>query len=101
MRMYLNRDYCSQLGAAPGRRRRSFDAKWFLACIGAGRSIGKYRKRQVVFSQGVLPKRSETISRLSAVPRMPGAAVFLTRLATTTPLLIVEHVAQMRAMSAR
>jgi KUP system potassium uptake protein len=32
------------------------------------------------------------------VPRVPGTAVFLTRFATTTPFLIVEHVAQMRAM---
>ena len=32
------------------------------------------------------------------VPRVPGTAVFLTRVATTTPFLIVEHVAQMRAM---
>jgi KUP system potassium uptake protein len=29
---------------------------------------------------------------------VPGTAVFLTRVATTTPFLIVEHVAQMRAM---
>jgi KUP system potassium uptake protein len=34
----------------------------------------------------------------SRVPRVPGTAIFLTRLATTTPFLIVEHVAQMRAM---
>jgi KUP system potassium uptake protein len=32
------------------------------------------------------------------VPRVPGTAIFLTRLATTTPFLIVEHVAQMRAL---
>jgi KUP system potassium uptake protein len=32
------------------------------------------------------------------IPRVPGTAVFLTRVATTTPFLIVEHVAQMRAM---
>jgi KUP system potassium uptake protein len=32
------------------------------------------------------------------VPRVPGTAVFLTRVATTTPFLIVEHVTQMRAM---
>ena len=32
------------------------------------------------------------------VPRVPGTAIFLTRLAATTPFLIVEHVAQMRAM---
>ena len=34
----------------------------------------------------------------NAVPRVPGTAIFMTRLATTTPFLIVEHVAQMRAM---
>jgi KUP system potassium uptake protein len=34
----------------------------------------------------------------SRVPRVPGTAIFLTRLATTTPFLIVEHVAQMRAL---
>jgi len=34
----------------------------------------------------------------SGVPRVPGTAIFLTRLATTTPFLIVEHVAQMRAL---
>ena len=32
------------------------------------------------------------------VPRVPGTAIFLTRLAATTPFLIVEHVAQMKAM---
>ena len=30
----------------------SFDPKSFLAKVGEGRSIGKYRKNQVVFSQG-------------------------------------------------
>jgi CRP-like cAMP-binding protein len=34
------------------KRRRSFDAKSFLARVGDGRSIGKYRKSQIVFSQG-------------------------------------------------
>jgi KUP system potassium uptake protein len=34
----------------------------------------------------------------SHVPRVPGTAIFLTRLATTTPFLIVEHVAQMKAL---
>ena len=34
------------------KRRRAFDTKSFLARIGDGRSIGKYRKGQVVFSQG-------------------------------------------------
>jgi KUP system potassium uptake protein len=34
----------------------------------------------------------------SRVPRVPGTAIFLTRVATTTPFLIVEHVAQMKAL---
>jgi CRP/FNR family cyclic AMP-dependent transcriptional regulator len=34
------------------KRRSSFDPKLFLARIGDGRTIGKYRKGQVVFSQG-------------------------------------------------
>jgi CRP/FNR family cyclic AMP-dependent transcriptional regulator len=34
------------------KRRRAFDTKSFLARVGNGRSIGKYRKGQVVFSQG-------------------------------------------------
>ena len=34
------------------KRQSSFDPKSFLAKIGDGRGIGKYRKDQVVFSQG-------------------------------------------------
>jgi CRP/FNR family cyclic AMP-dependent transcriptional regulator len=34
------------------KRRTAFDTKTFLARVGDGRSIGKYRKGQVVFSQG-------------------------------------------------
>src|SRR3984885_8326878 len=34
------------------KRPRSFDTKSFLARVGDGRSIGKYRKGQIVFSQG-------------------------------------------------
>jgi CRP/FNR family transcriptional regulator, cyclic AMP receptor protein len=36
------------------KRRLPFDAKSFLAKVGKGRSISKYRKDQVVFSQGDL-----------------------------------------------
>jgi KUP system potassium uptake protein len=35
----------------------------------------------------------------SRVARVPGTAIFLTRVATTIPFLIIEHVAQMRALS--
>jgi CRP/FNR family cyclic AMP-dependent transcriptional regulator len=39
--------------AASGRKgRASFDTKSFLARVGNGRSIGKYRKGHVIFSQG-------------------------------------------------
>jgi CRP-like cAMP-binding protein len=34
------------------KRRPSFDPKSFLAKVGEGRAIGKYRKDQIVFSQG-------------------------------------------------
>jgi CRP/FNR family transcriptional regulator, cyclic AMP receptor protein len=34
------------------KRRGSFNPKSFLAKIGEGRSIGTYRKDQIVFSQG-------------------------------------------------
>jgi CRP/FNR family cyclic AMP-dependent transcriptional regulator len=34
------------------KRRRAFNTKSFLAKVGNGRSIGKYRKGQIVFSQG-------------------------------------------------
>jgi CRP/FNR family transcriptional regulator, cyclic AMP receptor protein len=34
------------------KRQRSFDPKSFLAHVGDGRSVGRYRKGQVVFSQG-------------------------------------------------
>jgi KUP system potassium uptake protein len=34
----------------------------------------------------------------SRIPRVPGTAIFLTRFATTIPFLIIEHVAQMRAL---
>ena len=34
------------------KRRPSFDPKSFLAHVGEGRSICKYRKGQIVFSQG-------------------------------------------------
>jgi CRP/FNR family transcriptional regulator, cyclic AMP receptor protein len=34
------------------KRRPSFDPKSFLAMVGEGRSLGTYRKGQIVFSQG-------------------------------------------------
>jgi KUP system potassium uptake protein len=54
------------------------------------------RHRHTVLSE--TPDEFFRCLRQSGVPRVPGAAIFLTRLATTTPFLIVEHVAQMRAL---
>ena len=34
------------------KRRPSFDPKSFLSMVGEGRSIGTYRKNQLIFSQG-------------------------------------------------
>ncbi len=34
----------------------------------------------------------------SRIPRVPGTAIFLTRFAATIPFLIIEHVAQMKAL---
>ena len=34
------------------KRRQPFDPKSFLAMVGKGRSLGTYRKGQIVFSQG-------------------------------------------------
>jgi CRP-like cAMP-binding protein len=39
-------------GAALRKGRSSFDPKAFLTRVGDGRSLGKYRKGQIVFSQG-------------------------------------------------
>jgi CRP/FNR family cyclic AMP-dependent transcriptional regulator len=43
----------SKMPRVPTRKRRShFDPKLFLAKVGEGRSIAKYRKSQIVFAQG-------------------------------------------------
>jgi KUP system potassium uptake protein len=54
------------------------------------------RRRHTVLTE----RPDEFFRRLkqSRTPRVPGTAIFLTRLTTTTPFLIVEHVAQMRAL---
>ena len=54
------------------------------------------RQRHTVLTE--TPEEFFRLLKKSAVPRVPGTAIFLTRLATTTPFLIVEHVAQMKAM---
>ena len=45
-----------------------------------------------------LPDEFIRLLKERQIPRVPGTAIFLTRLATTMPFLVVEHVAQMRAL---
>jgi CRP-like cAMP-binding protein len=42
----------SRYGVMPTKSRPSFDPKFFLAKVGEGRSIDRYHKDQIVFSQG-------------------------------------------------
>ena len=51
-------------------RRPSFDPKSFLAKIGEGRSIGNYRKDQIVFSQGDPAIRSSSSRRARSRSRL-------------------------------
>ena len=101
IRMHLNRDYCSNLRGRPESTPTLFDAKLFLACIGDGPSIGKSRKwLGRLFTKGTV-EAVFYLLKISAVPRVPRTAVFLTRLATTTPFLTAERVAQTRTMTVK
>ena len=44
-----------------------------------------------------LPQRRRAPAELK-IPRVPGTAIFLTRMADTTPLLLVRHVEQIGAL---
>ena len=48
------KEHCEDKGGAfvKKRAKASFDPKEFLAKVGEGKTISKYRKDQVVFSQG-------------------------------------------------
>ena len=55
------------------------------------------RQRHTVLTE--TPEEFFSHLKESRIPRVPGTAIFLTRLATTISFLIIEHVAQMRALS--
>jgi KUP system potassium uptake protein len=54
------------------------------------------RKRHAVLTE--TPDEFFRHLKESRVPRVPGTAIFLTRFSTTIPFLVIEHVAQMRAL---
>jgi KUP system potassium uptake protein len=55
------------------------------------------RERHLVLAES--PDQFFRHIKESRVARVPGTAIFLTRFVTTIPFLIIEHVAQMRALS--
>jgi len=54
------------------------------------------RRRHTTLSE--TPEQFVERIKQSHIPRVPGTAIFLTRFVKTTPFLIVEHVAQMKAL---
>jgi len=74
----------------------TFGALVFVVMVSWHFGFEAMRRRHTVLTE----TPDEFFLRLTRdhVPRVPGTAIFLTRLAATTPFLIVEHVAQMKAM---
>ena len=54
------------------------------------------RQRHAVSTE--TPQEFFRLLKRDGIPRVPGTAIFLTRLAKATPFLIVEHAVQMKAM---
>ena len=70
---HVNGDQTAKLTAT--KPLPSFDPKLFLARVGDGRSIGKYRKGQVVFAQGDPAMRCSTFRKArSSSPSFPSRA---------------------------
>jgi KUP system potassium uptake protein len=74
----------------------TFGTLVFLVIISWHYGFEAMRHRHTVLAEA--PDKFFRDLKASHVPRVPGTAIFLTRLATTTPFLIVEHVAQMKAL---
>ena len=56
------------------RRQASFDPKKFLAKVGEGKTISKYRKDQIVFSQGEIADAVFYIQQGKVKPSSPSKA---------------------------
>jgi KUP system potassium uptake protein len=68
----------------------------FIVMISWHYGFQALRQRHTVLTE--TPEEFFRYLKESEVPRVPGTAVFLTRFANTIPFLVVEHVAQMRAL---
>jgi KUP system potassium uptake protein len=68
----------------------------FIVMISWHYGFQALRQRHTVLTE--TPEEFFRHLKESEVPRVPGTAVFLTRFANTIPFLVVEHVAQMRAL---
>jgi KUP system potassium uptake protein len=74
----------------------TFGSLVFIAMISWHLGFEAMRQRHTALTETPI----EFIQRIQQnhIPRVPGTAVFLTRVTTTTPYLIVGHVAQMKAL---
>lgn len=74
----------------------TFGTSVFIVMVSWHFGFEAMRRRHTVLAE--TPDQFFRRLKQSHVPRVPGTAIFLTRLTNTTPFLIVEHVAQMRAL---
>ena len=68
----------------------------FIVMISWRYGFQAMRQRHAVLNE--TPEEFFRHLKESEIPRVPGTAVFLTRFANTIPYLVIEHVAQMRAL---
>jgi KUP system potassium uptake protein len=74
----------------------AFGTSVFIVMISWHYGFQALRQRHTVLTE--TPEEFFRRLKQSGVPRVPGTAVFLTRFANTIPFLVIEHVAQMRAL---
>jgi K+ transporter len=74
----------------------TFGTLVFIVMISWHYGFQALRQRHTVLTE--TPEEFFRYLNESEVPRVPGTAVFLTRFANTIPFLVIEHVAQMRAL---
>jgi KUP system potassium uptake protein len=74
----------------------TFGTLVFIVMISWHYGFQALRQRHTVLTE--TPEEFFRHLKEGKVPRVPGTAVFLTRFANTIPFLVIEHVAQMRAL---
>ena len=74
----------------------SFGTLVFIVMISWHFGFEAMRRRHTMLTE--TPEEFFRHLKENRVPRVPGTAIFLTRFSTTIPFLVIEHVAQMRAL---